>query len=88
MALYFDPVSGQWYPTSPVPNPGTVRLTVMVAADGLRDGETQRAERSQAVEQLFRVITALVSTQALSGTVKDRNGVATASWVYIPTAPN
>jgi hypothetical protein len=84
--LYFDPVSGQWYPISSTPVPGTVRATVTINPNGSDDGGTQRAERSQAVEQLYRIITAMVSTQALTGSVTDRNGVATASWTYTPTA--
>jgi hypothetical protein len=88
MGLYFDPIRGQWFPTSSVPVPGTVRLTVTITSSGSDDGETRRAERTQAVEQLYRVATAMVSTQALTGTVKDRNGMATASWTYTPTVPS
>ena len=84
--LVFDPVTGQWYPTSSVPVPGTVRLVVTINPNGANDGDTQRAERAQAVEQLWRLAQALVSTQALNGSVKDRNGVPTASWTYTPTA--
>jgi hypothetical protein len=85
--LYFDPVKGEWFPTSSTPVPGTVRLTVAISQNGKDDGETRRAERTQAVEALYRVAYAMVSTQALTGSVTDRNGVATGSWVYTPTAP-
>jgi hypothetical protein len=84
--LYFDANTGQWYPTSSVPVPGTVRLQVTVSSDGLRDGETSRSQRQKAVEALYRVANVMVSTQALTGTVTDRNGAPTASWTYTPTA--
>jgi len=55
------------------------RLTVTVDTNGVKDGETRRAEVVQAVEALERVAQALVSTHATSGTVTDRNGAATGS---------
>jgi len=84
--LIFDPVTGQWYPASSVPVPGTIRLTVVVNPNGGDDGGTQRSERGQAVEALWRVAQAMVSSQALSGSVKDRNGFTAANWNYTPTA--
>jgi hypothetical protein len=86
MGLYFDPVRGQWFPTSSVPVPGTVRATVTVNQHGKDDGETRNAERTQAAETLFRIASAMVSTQALTGTVTDRNGFVSGSWTYTPTA--
>jgi hypothetical protein len=65
----------------------STRLTVTILADGRRDGETRRAECVQAAEMLARVGEQLVNTQALSGTIVDRNGVATATYTYTPTAP-
>jgi hypothetical protein len=114
MGMYFDPVSGQWYPGPTAPPLGLIqvgvvdvigealssgdmmlaamepgvptRLTVTIDQDGLRDGQTQRAERIQALEMLWRCGQALASTTALSGDVADRNGVVTGHWNYIPTA--
>ena len=79
MALYFDPVRGQWFPTSSVPVPGTVRLTVTINQNVNNpgdDGGTRNAERTQAVETLARVAQAMVSSQALTGAVRDRNGLS------------
>ena len=84
--LVYDPIRGQWFPASSTPTPGTIRLTVSISPNGGDDGGTQRSERGQAVEMLWRVANAIVSSQALSGSVKDRNGVATANWSYAPTA--
>jgi hypothetical protein len=84
--LVQDPISGNWFPTSSVPVPGTMRLTVTISPNGKDDGETRRAELSQAVEALYRVAQKMVSTQALTGSVLDRNGVATGHWTYTPTA--
>lgn len=113
--MYFDPGTGQWYPTSSVPtgigsqtalvdnanhalidNANNVlvigaamapRLTVTILTDGTRDGGTRRAECQQAAEMLQRVGEQLTNTQALTGAIVDRNGVASASYVYTPTAP-
>jgi hypothetical protein len=84
--LYFDAVKGEWFPTSSVPVPGTVRLTVSISPNGGDDGGTRRSELSQAVEALYRVAQKMVSTQATTGIVTDRNGFASASWTYTPTA--
>ena len=62
------------------------RLTVTIDANGVKDGETRRAEVVQAVEALERVAQALASTHATSGTVTDRNGVPTGHWTYVPSA--
>ena len=110
--LFFDPISGQWYPGSSIPagvnyafvdgggNNAFVdltgamvvqmvtRLSVTIDQDGLRDGETRHAELVQAAEMLWRIGNALVSSGALTGTVLDRNGVATGHWTYTPTAPS
>jgi hypothetical protein len=86
--LVFDPIRGQWFPASSVPVPGTTRLTVTIDPNGGDDGGTRAAERAQAVEALWRVANALVSTQAPTGTVNDRNGAPTGHWIYTPTAQN
>jgi hypothetical protein len=62
------------------------RLTVTVDTNGAKDGETRRSEVAQAAEQVERVLQALVSTHATSGTVTDRNGAATGHWTYVPSA--
>ena len=84
--LVYDPIRGQWFPTSSVPVPGTARLTVTIDPEGANDGGTRESERGQAVEMLWRVANALVSTQALSGSALDRNGRASGHWTYTPTA--
>jgi hypothetical protein len=66
----------------------TTRLTVTILADGSKDGGTRRAECQQAAEMLARIAEQLTNTQGLSGTIVDRNGVATATYVYTPTAPS
>jgi hypothetical protein len=63
------------------------RLTVTIDQDGTRDGGTRRAEVIQAGEMLSRVAAQLISTEATTGSVLDRNGVATGHWTYFPTAP-
>src|SRR5215469_3288636 len=82
--LVQDPITGIWNPISSVASPGTVRLTATVLADGSRDGGTRESERSRAVEALLKIAAALVNTQAQTGTVLDRNGVATGLWNYTP----
>jgi hypothetical protein len=62
------------------------RLTITIDQNGKLDGETKRAELAQAAEATERVLQALVTTQALSGTVTDRNGTATGHWTYVPSA--
>ena len=64
------------------------RLVVTILQDGLKDGQTRRAELVQAYEMLLRCGQQAASTGALTGTVVDRDGVATGSWVYTPTAPS
>jgi hypothetical protein len=65
-----------------------VRLEATVYQDGNRDGGTQRAELVQAAEMLWRIAHDVVTSNRLSGTVVDRNGVATGHWTYTPTAPS
>jgi hypothetical protein len=63
------------------------RLTVTIdqGAAG-KDGETRRAELAQAVEAVERVCQALLTTQATTGSVSDRNGAVTGHWTYVPSA--
>ena len=61
------------------------RLTVTVTRSNT-DGETRRSECAAAADMLERVIQQLVSSHATSGTIKDRNGNATASFTYVPSA--
>jgi hypothetical protein len=65
--------------------PTRLSITVDQGAAG-KDGETRRAELTQAAEQVERVLQVLVSTHATSGTVTDRNGAATGHWTYTPSA--
>jgi hypothetical protein len=60
-------------------------VTVDQGAAG-KDGATQRSELAQAIEALERVAQAVLTTQALSGNVSDRNGAVTGHWTYTPTA--
>jgi len=66
----------------------TVRLQVQIAQDGSRDGETRRSELVQIAEMLHRIGHEVLTSNQLSGTVTDRNGVVTGTWVYTPTAPS
>ena len=61
------------------------RLTVTISTSNT-DGETRRAECVAAADMLERVAQKLVSTQATSLTINDRNGNASCSYVYSPTA--
>jgi|SRR5215472_7275903 len=62
------------------------RLSITIYQDGTRDGQTQHAELIQAAEMLYRVAHEVITSNQLSGTVTDRNGVVTAAWAYNPTA--
>jgi len=64
------------------------RLTVTVFQDGSRDGETRHAELVQVAETLWRVGHDVLTSNQLTGTVTDRNGVVTGQWTYTPTAPS
>ena len=61
------------------------RLTVTITTSNT-DGETRRSETAAAADMLERVIQQLVSTHATSGTIKDRNGNATATYTYTPSS--
>jgi hypothetical protein len=61
------------------------RLTVTVTTSNT-DGETRRSECAAAADMLERVIQQLVSTHAVSGSIKDRNGNATATYTYTPSS--
>jgi hypothetical protein len=62
------------------------RLTVTIDQNGKFDGETRRSEVVQAAEALERVVQQLVTSNATSGTVTDRNGAATGHWTYVPSS--
>ena len=83
--VFIDPFTEVLQPGANEPAMVT-RLSVTILADGTRDGGTQRAECVQAAEMLARVGEHLVNTGALTGTIVDRNGVATATYAYTPTA--
>ena len=74
-----------WTPAS-LPFVITIRLTATVLQDGTRDGQTQHAELVQAAEMLWRIGHDALTSNQLSGTVTDRNGVVSGSWTYTPTA--
>ena len=61
------------------------RLTVTISTSNT-DGETRRAECVAAADALERVVQVLVSRHATSGTITDRNGNATTTFTYTPTA--
>ena len=61
------------------------RLTVTISTSNT-DGETRRAECVAAADMLERVGQQLVSTQATSGTIADRNHNLTTTYTYTPTA--
>jgi len=63
-------------------------LSVTVYQNGSRDGETRHSELIQAAEVLWRVGHDVLTSNALSGTVTDRNGAVTGKWTYTPTAPS
>ena len=61
------------------------RLTVTISTSNT-DGETRRSECVAAADMLERVAQQLVSTQATSGTIADRNRNASTTYTYTPTA--
>jgi len=84
--LVQDPITGNWFPISSVPVPGTERLTVTIQIDVAHPLPSRESEKVAAVEQVYRIAAAMVSTQSLTGTVSDRNGLTTGHWTYTPTA--
>jgi hypothetical protein len=52
------------------------------------DGESIRAECTQIAEMLERAAQKIQSTHQTTGTINDRNGNPTLSYVYSPTAPH
>jgi hypothetical protein len=54
----------------------------------ITDGETMRAECTQIAEMLERAAQKIQSTHSASGTINDRNGIPTLTYVYTPTAPH
>ena len=67
--------------------PTRLSISVDMGAAG-RDGETQRAELVAAADQIERALAAVLTTQAASGTVTDRNGAPTGHWTYTSTSPH
>jgi hypothetical protein len=53
-----------------------------------KDGESQRAELAAAADQIERALAAVLTTQAPSGVVTDRNNQPTGHWTYSPSAPH
>jgi hypothetical protein len=66
--------------------PTRLSVTIDQNTTGGKDGETRRAELVQAAEALERVIQQMVTSNATSGTVTDRNGAATGHWTYTPSS--
>jgi hypothetical protein len=66
--------------------PTRLTITIDQNTTGGKDGETKRAELVQAIEAVERCAQAVLTTQATSGSVSDRNGTLTGHWVYTPTA--
>jgi hypothetical protein len=64
-----------------------VRCVVTVSTS-ITDGETRRAECAAIADLLHRVEQVLVSTsgKVVSGTINDRNGGGSCTYVYTPTA--
>jgi hypothetical protein len=65
--------------------PTRLSVTIDQGATG-KDGETRRAELVQAAEALERVIQQMVTSNATSGTVTDRNNQPTGHWTYTPSS--
>jgi hypothetical protein len=62
------------------------RLTVTISTSNT-DGETKRSETTACADLLAKVEQQLVTNpQITAGSIKDRNGNATCSYVYSPTA--
>jgi hypothetical protein len=66
--------------------PTRLSITIDQNTTGGKDGETRRAELVQAVEAVERCVQQIVTSNATSGTVTDRNGAATGHWVYTPSS--
>jgi hypothetical protein len=65
--------------------PTRLSISIDMGAAG-KDGESKRAELVAAADQVERALQAVITTQASSGTVTDRNGAATGHWTYTATA--
>jgi hypothetical protein len=61
------------------------RLTLTMTTSNT-DGATRRSECAQMAEMLWRTAQILGSAHSTSGTVNDRNGNATLTFTYTPTA--
>jgi hypothetical protein len=66
--------------------PTRLSITIDQNTTGGKDGETRRSELVQAIEAVERCVQQIVTSNALSGTTTDRNGVATGHWVYTPSS--
>jgi hypothetical protein len=62
------------------------RFTLTITTSNT-DGATQRSECCQISEMLERASQLVGSTHKPTATITDRNGNATCSYVYSPTAP-
>ena len=63
------------------------RMTVTINTNGGSDGGTRNSECQQCADVLLRIASALMQSQATSGSVLDRNGFAH-SYTYIPSSAN
>jgi hypothetical protein len=61
------------------------RLTLTMTTSNT-DGATQRSECLQMAEMLLRTAQILGSAHSTGGTIKDRNGNATLTYTYTPSA--
>jgi hypothetical protein len=64
-----------------------VRFTLTMNTS-ITDGESMRAECTQIAEMLERVAQKIQSTHQATGTINDRNGLGTTTFVYTPSAPH
>ena len=65
--------------------PTRLSITVDMGAAG-KDGESRRAELVATADQIERALQAVITTQASSGTVTDRNNQPTGHWTYTASA--
>jgi hypothetical protein len=66
--------------------PTRLSITIDQNTSGGKDGETRRSELVQAVEAVERCVQQIVTSNATSGTVTDRNNQPTGHWTYIPSS--
>ena len=63
----------------------TTRFSLTITTS-VADGATQRSETSQIADLLGRAAQLVQSTHKTSATITDRNGNATCTYTYTPTA--